>query len=336
MYQYTLLLVAIVTFAIFKFFQYGGCKKLCSSGKSVVVTGCDSGIGLSLAITAHKLGFHVFATCLDNNGYGANYMRENFPDIVVVPMDVTNPADIQNTLKVVKDHLEKTKTILWALINNAGVLVYGHFDWQLDYQAESQVQVNFLGVLRVTKAFLPLIRQAKGRVINITSANGNWCLPGLSVYCGTKHALDGFSNSLRMEMRPWNVKVILINPGNLPGSTRILAAQSKHAKAMQENFSEEDNQAYGEYFDLFQKHLQTNFCATNLNQDQPLNDLKLNKMLESSLLMESPRPFYSNINFGFRMFMLVTKLVPTYYGDRMILQMWGDHVGYNLDRDLSM
>lgn len=163
MYQYTLLLVAIVTFAIFKFFQYGGYKKLCSSGKSVVVTGCDSGIGLSLAITAHKLGFHVFATCLDNNGYGANYMRENFPDIVVLPMDVTKPADIQNALKVVKDHLEKTKTILWALINNAGVLVYGHFDWQLDYQAESQVQVNFLGVLRVTKAFLPLIRQAKGK-----------------------------------------------------------------------------------------------------------------------------------------------------------------------------
>ena len=50
--------------------------------------------------------------------------------------------------------------------------------------------------------------------------------------------------------------------------------------------------------------------------------------------MESPRHYYSNINFGFRMFMLITKLVPTSYGDRMILQMWGDHVGYNLDRNL--
>jgi len=163
MYQYTLLLLAIVTFVVFKFFEYGGHRKLCSSGKSVVITGCDSGIGLSLAITAQKLGFHVFATCLDNNGYGANYMRENFPDIVVVPMNVTKPVDIQNALQIVKDHLQKTKTILWALINNAGVLVYGHYDWQLDSQAELQVQVNFMGVLRVTKAFQPLIRQAKGK-----------------------------------------------------------------------------------------------------------------------------------------------------------------------------
>jgi 3-hydroxybutyrate dehydrogenase len=163
MYQYFWFLIAVVTFVIFKLFGYEGRRKFSSSGKSVLITGCDSGIGLSLAITAQKLGFHVFATCLDNNGYGANYMRENFPDIVVVPMDVTNPIDIKNALQIVKDHLQETKTILWALINNAGVLIYGHFDWQLDYQAELQVQVNFLGVLRVTKAFQPLIRRAKGK-----------------------------------------------------------------------------------------------------------------------------------------------------------------------------
>ena len=53
-----------------------------------------------------------------------------------------------------------------------------------------------------------------GRIINITSANGSWCLPGLSVYCASKHGVEGFSNALRADMIPWNVKVVLINPGN--------------------------------------------------------------------------------------------------------------------------
>ncbi|XP_057379581.1 D-beta-hydroxybutyrate dehydrogenase, mitochondrial-like [Daphnia carinata] len=329
MYGFFLLAVTVGCL-MYKFVERGAHKKCGPSGKSVLITGCDSGIGLSMAIAAEKLGFHVIATCLDLKGYGANFMQQNYPNIFVVQMDVTKPTDIENVLQIVKDNLQNTETTLWALINNAGVLVYGHFDWQLDYQIESQVQVNFMGMLRVTKAFLPLIRQAKGRIINITSANGNWCLPGLSVYCGTKHAVEGFSNTLRIEMRPWNSKVILINPGNLPGSTRILAAQAQHAEAMKKNFNKEEKQMYGEYFDLFQKHLQTNFAAPNLNEDQPLNDAKLNKILESSLLLENPRPYYANIDIGFRMFMLVTKLLPTYYGDRLILQMWGDHVEYKL------
>ena len=90
-------------------------------------------------------------------------MKEKYPDIIIAQMDVTKPSDIENVLHIVKDHLEQTHTCLWALINNAGVLVYGHFDWQLESQVLMQVQVNFVGVLQVTKAFQSLIRQAKGK-----------------------------------------------------------------------------------------------------------------------------------------------------------------------------
>ncbi len=158
-----LTLVALVVLVFFFFIKFAETKKLHPSGKSVVITGCDSGVGLSLAITAHKLGFHVVATCLDTYGYGANLMREKYPDILIAQMDVTKPPDIENVLKIVRDHLQQTETCLWALINNAGVLVYGHFDWQLEGQVLMQVQVNLIGVLQVTKAFQPLIRQAKGK-----------------------------------------------------------------------------------------------------------------------------------------------------------------------------
>lgn len=162
MYEF-LLMMGVIAFLVYKFVKRGGYEKSGPSGKSILITGCDSGIGLSMAITAEKLGFHVIATCLNLYGNGANFMRENFPNISIVPMDVTKPVDIENALQIVKDNLQNTQTTLWSLVNNAGVLIYGHFDWQLDYQIESQVQVNYIGVLRVTKAFLPLIREAKGK-----------------------------------------------------------------------------------------------------------------------------------------------------------------------------
>lgn len=114
-------------------------------------------------------------------------------------------------------------------------------------------------------------------MINITSANGHWSLPGLSVYCATKHAVEGFSNSLRMEMLPWGVKVIMINPGelnmsfcfsffiifvltgNIPKATRIMLRQSEYLQLMKRNFTKEQSEAYGDYFEHFDAYLKKVF-----------------------------------------------------------------------------
>ncbi|KZR96215.1 Estradiol-like protein, partial [Daphnia magna] len=71
---------------------------------------------LSMAITAEKLCFHVIATCLDLKGYGANYMQQNNPNIFLVQIDVTKPAEIENVLQTVNENLQNTQTALWALI----------------------------------------------------------------------------------------------------------------------------------------------------------------------------------------------------------------------------
>ena len=133
--------------------------------KSILITGCDSGVGLFSAIAVHKLGFKTIATCLDTNGYGAQFLREQYPDILVIKMDVTNINDVEHSLKTVEEFLTTTRTVLWGLINNAGILVYGDFSWQLESQALLQVNVNLVGVLRVTKVFQRLLHKAKGKTM---------------------------------------------------------------------------------------------------------------------------------------------------------------------------
>ena len=137
-------------------------KKVNSDGKCVLITGCDSGVGLSLAIFSNFLGFHVIATCLDTSSSGAQLMVEKYPMILVLQMDVTRSDDVRKTRELVETYLIQTKSQLWGLINNAGVLIYGQFDWQTESQIINQVQVNLIGVMRVTKAFIPLIRNARG------------------------------------------------------------------------------------------------------------------------------------------------------------------------------
>lgn len=118
---------------------------------------------------------------------------------------------------------------------------------------------------------------------------------------------------------------------------------------MKENFTPEDLNLYGDYFERLQKHLQANFSPSTPDQvskfhesliqkriwffpqvQQPPKDCGLKEVLESALLLENPKSYYENISFGFRIFILVTKLLPTYYADRMKLRMWGSSVGYKL------
>lgn len=143
-------------------------SKLDATGKCVVITGCDSGVGNAIALIAARLGFEVVAACLDPNGDGAQQLKTSSPSILIVQMDVTKPESVNEAFDHVKEHLTNTRSKLWALINNAGILVYGHFDWQLESQMEAQLRVNLIGVLQTTKTFLPMIRRTKGEFRLVT------------------------------------------------------------------------------------------------------------------------------------------------------------------------
>lgn len=158
------------------------------SGRTVLITGCDSGFGFRLAKHYHSKGCIVFATVLDVIGEGARQLQEecqkdmikhdndnsdknaneevneDIKRLHVVQMDVTSDESVENCLNYVNDVLDRNKLSgLWAVINNAGVCIYGEFDWFTVGQCKAITDVNFLGTLRVTKAFLPLLIKAKGK-----------------------------------------------------------------------------------------------------------------------------------------------------------------------------
>jgi short-subunit dehydrogenase len=101
---------------------------------------------------------------------------------------------------------------LWAVVNNAGVLSSFEIEFGDMSSFVAQMNVNCLGIVRVTKAFLPLLRFSKGRVVNMASLAGRFAIPGMVGYCMSKSAVISFSDGLRREMKKWEIDVICIEP----------------------------------------------------------------------------------------------------------------------------
>ncbi|KAM4606390.1 D-beta-hydroxybutyrate dehydrogenase, mitochondrial [Polymixia lowei] len=194
-------------------------------GKAVFITGCDSGFGHALAKHLHKLGFTVFAGCLfkDQGGEGAKGLEEFHCDrMKVVQLDVCSEEQVNHAVEYVKDNLEDSERGLWAVVNNAGVSTFGEVEFTSMDTYKQVSEVNLWGTIRVTKAVLPLIRRAKGRVVNLASMYGRMGNALRSPYCVSKYGVEAFSDCLRYEMKAWGVKVSVIEPGNFIVATGIL------------------------------------------------------------------------------------------------------------------
>lgn len=193
--------------------------------KAVLVTGCDSGFGHALAKHLHKLGFTVFAGCLlkDKGGEGANKLEEFHSDrMKVVQLDVCSDEQVNQAVEYIKDNLADAERGLWAVVNNAGVSTFGEVEFTSMDSYKQVSEVNLWGTIRVTKAVLPLIRKAKGRVVNLASMYGRMGNVMRSPYCVSKYGVEAFSDCLRYEMKAWGVKVSVVEPGNFIVATGIL------------------------------------------------------------------------------------------------------------------
>ncbi|GFU21307.1 d-beta-hydroxybutyrate dehydrogenase, mitochondrial [Trichonephila clavipes] len=135
-------------------------------GVTVFISGCDSGIGKQLAVYFAEMGCHVFAGCLDPRA-----AMLSLPDTVrTIHLDITDEECVRQAISTIQNVLEEEKKELWALVNNAGVCVYGLFEWQTPQQRDRQVQVNLLGTMRLTKACLPLLQKSKVKGHTTTGA----------------------------------------------------------------------------------------------------------------------------------------------------------------------
>lgn len=173
-----------------------------SSGKTAIVTGASSGIGRASAEALARAGFTVFGTSRRAGG--------NDPEGgTMLTCDVTDDASVNSLVSTV---LSRTGRID-VLVNNAGIGLFGGAEESSIAQVQALFNVNFFGVLRVTNAALPSMRrQGAGRVINISSVLGLIPAPYSAYYSATKHALEGYSESLDHETRAFNIRVSIIEP----------------------------------------------------------------------------------------------------------------------------
>ncbi|KAG8176236.1 hypothetical protein JTE90_021339 [Oedothorax gibbosus] len=182
-----------------------------ASGKAVFISGCDTGFGHLLARRLDDLGLQVFAGCLLPDGDGAKALKKTASNrLHLVHLDVTQEDSIDKALQYVTTKLKDNK--LWAVINNAGISDGGELIWTNTDIIQKVIDVNMYGVVKVTKAFLPLLCKYKGRVITVCSAAGRYSYPGMVPYCMSKHAAVSFCEGLRLEMYRFGVKVITIEP----------------------------------------------------------------------------------------------------------------------------
>ncbi|KAL3874508.1 hypothetical protein ACJMK2_037517 [Sinanodonta woodiana] len=208
-YMCTGLFIYVLNATVTKFRK----RKISISGQGIVISGCDTGFGHDLAKRLDDLGFTVFAGCLYPDENGAKILAgKNSKRLHIVPMDVGKTESMSEALEYVKAKLPKTG--LWGIVSNAGFNVMGDVEYLTVDLYHKAMNVNFYGMLRLTKAFLPFVRKSRGRVVVVTSVRGLIPFPGDSAYHATKHALETVSDSLRMEMRKFGVHVSIIEPGN--------------------------------------------------------------------------------------------------------------------------
>ena len=187
--------------------------------KTILITGCSSGIGHAAALILKKRGYRVFATARKEEDV-TQLKSEGFESLL---LDVTDSTSIQNALNQI---LQKTGGTLDALFNNAGYLFAGAIEDLTREMIRAQFETNVFGPMELIRLVLPIMRkQGQGRIIQNSSILGFITLPYYGAYNASKFALEGFSHTLRQELRGTAIFVSIIHPGPIVTALRKRAYQ---------------------------------------------------------------------------------------------------------------
>ena len=221
------------------------------SKKTVLVTGASSGIGLETALCFFEQGWNVVATMRHPDQRRTPLHEKGLPDLV--HLDVTDRASIQAAIQYALDKYQAID----VLVNNAGYAVYGPFEATTSAQVTRQLNTNLVGVMDVTREFLPVFRRQKGGIlINVASMGGRLGFPLYSVYNSTKWAVEGFSEALQYELKPLNVKVKVIEPGVIKTDFYDRSLEKANCEALMD--------AYGDILQRGQKYMQETAMRTGI------------------------------------------------------------------------
>lgn len=216
--------------------------------KSVLVTGASTGIGKVCVLSLLNSGWRVFAGVRKEQDAAA-IRQESQQKAIPVFLDLLKPDSIANALSTV---ISQTGSAgFHGLVNNAGIAVACPLEAIPLDDLRRQFEVNVFGQLAVIQAFMPLLRDSKGRIVNIGSISGRMSTPFTGPYCGSKFALEAMTDALRMELRPWGITISIVEPGRI--ATPIWQKSNEAANELEKRIDPDKTALYRPYIDRFRK-----------------------------------------------------------------------------------
>ncbi len=179
---------------------------------AIVITGASTGMGEYCALGLAQRGYRVFAG-VRKAADGEDLRKRASGQLEPLIIDVVNEAQVHEAAKTVERALGGEP--LLALWNNAGITVNGPLEFMPLNDLRRQLEVNVVGQVAATQAFLPMIRKSKGRILITGSIGGFFTTPMLIPYCMSKYAMEAMADGLRRELRPFDVQVVLLEPGGI-------------------------------------------------------------------------------------------------------------------------
>lgn len=244
--------------------------------KNILITGSSNGFGFLAAKEIAQKGHRVWASMRHSatKNLEKKEALESFSDkITVLDLDVTSDTSVKNAVEQIINEAGKID----VLINNAGVMYVGITEAYGLNQVKQQMDVNFYGIIRTIQAVTPTMRKAgEGLIINTSSLAGRLSFPYFGIYCASKFAMEGYSQSLRYELAPFGVEVSIVEPG--PFSTNLLYSGPKET-------AQDVLNAYGDFKEVPMAMLK-NFEGFFESAEAPDPNIVVNDYLK---LIETPK-----------------------------------------------
>ncbi|XP_034463503.1 dehydrogenase/reductase SDR family member 9 [Hippoglossus hippoglossus] len=213
--------------------------------KHVYITGCDSGFGNLLARHLDKQGFRVIAACFTEKGED-DLKKSCSSSLTTMHLDVRSKDSVEKVGAMIKEKVGERG--LWAVVNNAGVSVpSAPNDWLTIDDFKSMLDVNLIGVIATTLSVLPLIKKARGRVVNVASVFGRISATG-GPYTISKYGVEAFNDSLRLNMKHFGVKVLCIEPGFFKTNVTDSTLLKRNVETLWAKLPQEVKDDYGAEF----------------------------------------------------------------------------------------
>ncbi|XP_028256689.1 retinol dehydrogenase 7-like [Parambassis ranga] len=278
--------------------------------KYVYITGCDTGFGNLLARHLDKQGFRVIAACFTEKGE-EELKKSCSGNLTTTHLDVRSKDSVAKVAAMIKDKVGERG--LWAVVNNAGVSVpSAPCDWLTIDDYKSMLDVNLNGVISVTLSVLPLIKKARGRVVNVASVFGRISPTG-GPYTVSKYGVEAFNDSLRINMAPFGVRVLCIEPGFFKTNVTDSNILSKNVQMLWDRLPNDVRDDYGPEY--LQKALA--MISEKLGKMSDADLMKVVSSMEHAVSAVRPRTRYSP-GWDAKFFWLPLSYMPTRVSDYIL------------------